>query len=71
MANLNLAAAVNPLEVYSQVFHDAVANIGTLAENADPGRVLAQIVANQIDSARSLAEALQTAGGDIATAVTT
>jgi hypothetical protein len=70
-ANVHLAALVNPLEVYAQVFQDALANAGTLAENALPGQLLKQLIANQVSSAATLAAALQTTGGDVATALTT
>ena len=63
-ADINLAAAVNPLEVYVQVLQNAVAGADTLAKNAEPGLVLKQILANQLSS-------LTTLGGDIATALTT
>ncbi|WP_029113607.1 hypothetical protein [Mycobacterium sp. URHB0044] len=70
-ANVHLAALVNPLEVYAQVFQDALANAGTLADNALPGQLLKQLIANQVSSAATLAAAVQTTGGDIATALTT
>src|SRR6478609_4209125 len=71
MADVNLAAAVNPLEVYAQVFQSALANVGTLAENAVPGQLLQQLLANQLSSAATLGSALQTTGGNIAGAITT
>lgn len=69
--DVGLTAAVNPLDVYGKVIQDALANAGTLAENAKPGQVLAQILANQMGSAGALGEALQQAGGTIANALTT
>lgn len=68
---MNLAAAVTPIDVYSQVLHKAVTNFQTLTTGADPALVLKQIVANQISGFTALSTALQTAGGQLATAVTT
>ena len=58
---MNLAAAVTPIDVYSQVLREAATNIQTLAAGADPGLILKQIVANQIDSVTTLVGAVQTA----------
>lgn len=63
-AEVNLAAAVNPLAIYSQVLQDALANVSELAANAQPGEVLKAILGNQISNLTSL-------GGDVATALTT
>jgi hypothetical protein len=62
--DVDLAAAVNPLAIYSQVLHDALANVSTLAENAKPGQVLAAILSNQLDN-------LTTVGSGLGAALTT
>ncbi len=62
--DVDLAAAVNPLAIYSQVLHDALANVSTLAENAKPGEVLQAILSNQLGN-------LTTVGGAIGTSLTT
>lgn len=69
--DVGLAAAVNPLDVYGKVIQDALANAGQLVENAKPGQVLAQILANQLGSAGALGGALQHTGDAIATALST
>lgn len=66
---VGLAALANPLETYAKVFQDAVANVNTLAANTVPFQVLNQIIANQIASATTLVDGLQTTGGAIADAV--
>jgi hypothetical protein len=63
-AEVDLAAAVNPLEIYSQVLQSALANVGTLAENAQPGVLLNQLLANGLNT-------VTTVGGGVATALTT
>ena len=67
--DVDLAAAVNPLAIYSQVLHDALANVSTLAENAKPGQVLQAILANQLNSAGTLGAALGATGGAVGTAL--
>jgi hypothetical protein len=69
-AEVNLAAAVNPLAIYSQVLHDALTNATTLMQSADPGLVLKQILANQSSSIGGLGAALGATGGSIATTLT-
>jgi hypothetical protein len=64
-AKVNLAALANPLEVYAQVFQTALANLGQLADDAVPGQLLHQIVANQLSSAGTLGAGLATTGQDI------
>lgn len=66
----NLSAAVAPMDVYSQVLHEAATNIQTLTAGADPAPALKQIVTNQISSLTALAGALQSAGGQSVTALT-
>src|SRR3954453_13792789 len=66
---VDLAAAVNPLAIYSQVLHDALANVGTLAGNAKPGQVLAAILANQLNSAGTLGAALGETGASVGAAL--
>jgi hypothetical protein len=61
---VGLAAAANPLAIYSQVLHDALANVSTLAENAQPGVLLKQLLANGLND-------VTTVGGGIASALTT
>jgi hypothetical protein len=63
--DVDLAAAVNPLAIYSQVLHDALTNVSTLAENAKPGQVLQAILANQLNSAGALGAALGSTGGAV------
>lgn len=63
-AEVHLAAAVNPLELYSQVLQTALANVGTLAENAQPGVLIKQLLANGLNT-------VTTVGGGVATALTT
>jgi hypothetical protein len=63
-AEVGLAAAVNPLEVYAQVLQTALANAGVLAANAKPGQVLEQLLANGLNN-------VTTVGGGVATALTT
>lgn len=63
--DVDLAAAVNPLAIYSQVLHDALTNVSTLAENAKPGQVLQAILANQLNSAGTLGAALGATGGAV------
>lgn len=63
-AEVGLAAAVNPLEVYAQVLQTALANAGALAANAKPGQVLEQLLANGLAN-------VTTVGGGLATALTT
>lgn len=63
-AEVGLAAAVNPLEVYAQVLQTALANAGALAANAKPGQVLEQLLANGLNN-------VTTVGGGLATALTT
>jgi len=63
--DVDLAAAVNPLAIYSQVLHDALTNVGTLAANAKPGQVLEAILANQLNSAGTLGAALGATGGAV------
>lgn len=63
-AEVGLAAAVNPLEVYAQVLQTALANAGALAANAKPGQVLEQLLANGLNNAT-------TVGGGLASALTT
>jgi hypothetical protein len=67
--DVDLAAAVNPLAIYSQVLHDALTNASTLAENAKPGQVLQAILANQLNSAGTLGAALGATGGAVGTAL--
>src|SRR5258705_4662170 len=69
-AEVNLAAAVNPLAIYSQVLHDALTNATTLMQSADPGLVLKQILANQSSSIGGLGAALGATGGAIAPTLT-
>ena len=64
-AEVDLAAAVNPLEVYSKVLQDALANIGTLTENTHPGQVLSQVLANQLGGVATIGTALGASGGAI------
>jgi len=68
---MELAATVSPLDAYSQVVKEAIANIQTLAAQSNPGSVLKQVVANQIADLTAAAGALSTTGGDLATALTT
>jgi hypothetical protein len=56
-ADVNLAAAVNQLAIYEQVFQNALSGATTLVENAKPGAILQQIVKNQLGG-------LSTLGGD-------
>lgn len=63
--DVDLAAAVNPLAIYSQVLHDALANIGTLAENAKPGQVLQAILANQLGGVGELGAAVGQTGASV------
>jgi hypothetical protein len=63
-AEVDLAAAVNPLELYSQVLQAALNNVGTLAENAQPGVLIKQLLANGLNT-------VGTVGGGVATALTT
>jgi hypothetical protein len=63
-AEVDLAAAVNPLELYSQVLQSALANVSTLAENAEPGVLIKQLLANALNTAT-------TVGGGVASALTT
>ncbi|MBP1817533.1 hypothetical protein [Mycobacterium sp. OAE908] len=63
--DVDLTAAVNPLAIYSQVLHDALTNVSTLAENAKPGQVLQAILANQLNSAGTLGAALGATGGAV------
>ena len=68
-AEINLAAAANPLAIYSQVLHDALANVGGLIQGSDPGLVLKQILANQLGSVGTLGAAAGGIGADVATHV--
>ncbi|MBE1549979.1 hypothetical protein GGC64_004019 [Mycobacterium sp. OAS707] len=63
--DVDLTAAVNPLAIYSQVLHDALTNVSTLAENAKPGQVLQAILANQLNSAGTLGAALGATSGAV------
>jgi hypothetical protein len=63
-AEVNLAAAVDPFTIYSQVLQDALANVSSLVTNAQPGQVLSAILGNQIGNLTSV-------GGAVATALTT
>jgi hypothetical protein len=47
-ADVSLAAAVNQLAIYEQVFQNALAGATTLVENAKPGAILQQILKNQL-----------------------
>ena len=58
-AEVDLAAAVNPIEVYAQVIQNALAGASTLAKDAKPGEVIKQVLANQLSN-------VTTAGGDLA-----
>lgn len=58
-AEVDLAAAVNPLEVYAQVIKNAMAGASTLAKDAKPGEVIKQVLANELSN-------VTTAGGDLA-----
>ena len=62
VADVSPAALTSPLEVYGQIFQDALASVGTLAENTRPGQVLEQFLANQISSAGALAGGLLDTG---------
>lgn len=66
--DVSLAAAANPLELYAKVFADTLSNANTLLQNTVPGQVLQQIIANQLDSAAALGQALSTTGGNLANA---
>jgi hypothetical protein len=68
--DVDLTAAVNPLAIYSQVLHDALTNVSTLAENAKPGQVLQAILANQLNSVGTLGAALGATGGSVGSALT-
>jgi hypothetical protein len=68
---MNLAAAVTPIDAYAQVLKDAVTNFQTLTADGVPAPILKQILANQTSSFTALGGALQTAGGGLASALTT
>ncbi|MGH3675495.1 MAG: hypothetical protein ACRDU5_07105 [Mycobacterium sp.] len=59
---VQLAALVNPIEVFGPIFGQAVENAGVLGEQvlANPAPILTQILANQISGGTTLAGALQT-----------
>ncbi|OBF41046.1 hypothetical protein A5724_05580 [Mycobacterium sp. ACS1612] len=66
---VDLAAAVNPLAIYSQVLQDALANIQTLGENFKPGQVLQAILANQLSGVNGVGTALGQTGSDLGAVV--
>jgi hypothetical protein len=67
--DVDLAAAVNPLEIYSQVLHDALGNVSSLVGNAKPGQVLEAILANQLSSVSGVGAALGQTGGAVGAAL--
>lgn len=71
VAELGLTAAAGPLDLYRQVLEAAGGNLKTLLENSHPGDLVKQVVANQVESAKTLAQGLSTAGGGVAEALTT
>jgi len=62
---VQLSAAVNPLEVYLDLFQTTGGNIGALVERVleSPAPILRQVLLNQLAIAEELLPALQAAGG--------
>jgi hypothetical protein len=60
-ANVQLAAAVDPIELWVQVFQTAAANLGVIGEQvaANPTPILSQVIANQVASFTALGNSLQ------------
>ncbi|WP_131814868.1 hypothetical protein [Mycolicibacterium porcinum] len=67
-AEVNLSAAVDPIEAYTALFANTFTNLQTLVstELADPAPILRQVIANQISTVQSLAAGLQGAGAGLA-----
>ncbi len=60
--NVQLSAAVNPLERWFQVLETTTANVGAIGQQVidNPAPILAQIIANQLASATAFGNSLQT-----------
>src|SRR5262245_42139000 len=65
---VELAAAVDPIQAYLDLFSNTVANISAQGQTflEDPAPILQQILTNQVTRFGALGSALQTAGGQLA-----
>src|SRR5689334_17704223 len=65
-ADIGLTAAGGPFELYRQVLEAAGGNLETLLANSHPGDLVTQVIANQVASAKVLAQGLSATGHGLA-----